>query len=47
MRIGSAVCIEFCIKVEAPTTDHLKDSAPNLERSKAMQIFPSWEYTNK
>jgi hypothetical protein len=33
VRIGSAVCIEFCFRVEVHTRDHLRDYAPNLEKS--------------
>lgn len=28
-------------RIEAPTTDHLRDYAPNLEKCKALQFFPA------
>ena len=34
-RYGHVQC-----RVEAPITDHLRDYAPDLEKYKAVQIFP-------
>ena len=40
--IGSAVCIEFCIREETPTAD--QEILRQIWRSlKAMQIFPLYE----
>jgi hypothetical protein len=34
-------------RVEAPTTDHLRDFAPDLEKYKAVQFFPLPEDRNQ
>ena len=47
VQIGSAVYIEFCFRIEASTTDHLRDCAPNLEKSKAMQNSPAQKDRNQ
>jgi hypothetical protein len=31
---------EVALRVEAPITNHLRDFAPNLEKYKAVHIFP-------
>ena len=36
VNYGNAIII----RVEAPITDHSRDYAPNLEKYKALQIFP-------
>ena len=30
-------------RVEATITDHLRDFAPNMEKYKMVQFFPTWE----
>ena len=32
--------VETWTRVEAPTTDHLRDYVPNLEKYKAVQTYP-------
>ena len=34
-------------RVEAPTTNYLRDSAPNMKKCKVVQGFPVYEERNK
>ena len=40
--LSTLLCIQIICRVEAPLTDHLRDSASNLEKYKAMQISHAW-----
>lgn len=45
--VSFITCQKEAIRVEVPVTNHLRDSAPHLEKYKVMQIFPMLEDRNR